>query len=322
MLQTGASRAREPVEFLPNPIDLIWLWIALIHRFMNQLEKMKQIALRHTVRGARSTGLLRLDIVSITATTDYMPFMYSPLCCLILQGAKRALIGDEALEYGVGKLFVASAEVPALGQITQASAQKPYLALLLHFDPALIATILLDIPPLPEAQLTTALSVGSADEDLLDSWYRMARLIERPHEIPVLGKSVERELLYRLIDGPQGHLLRQIAGTDGRLSQIRKTLVWIQSNFAQVIRVEELAEIAGMSAPVFHRHFKAVTSMTPIQFQKHARLLEARRLLAANPGDVTGAAFSVGYESASQFSREYTRMFGSSPTQDLKRLKA
>jgi transcriptional regulator GlxA family with amidase domain len=166
----------------------------------------------------------------------------------------------------------------------------------------------------------SSFGVGAVTPDLLDAWLRLLRLLDAPADVPVLAPLFEREILYRLLQGPQGAVLRQIALADSRLSQIRRAIAWIRDNFDRPMRVEALAEISGMSAASFHRHFKSATAMSPLQYQKTLRLQQARRLLIANQ-DASQAGFAVGYESASQFSREYARLFGSPPMRDAVRLR-
>ncbi len=167
---------------------------------------------------------------------------------------------------------------------------------------------------------TRGFGVSAVTPDLLDAWARLIALLDTPDDIPVLAPIHEREILYRLLKGPQGGVLRQIVRTDSRLSRVRQAIVWIRAHFDEMLRVEDLAERAGMSPASFHRHFKAVTAMSPLQYQKTLRLQEARRLLIAS-GGAARAAHMVGYESASQFSREYARMFGAPPHRDAGRLR-
>ena len=278
--------------------------------------------MRHAADRQTPTGIPRVAIIKGTATTGLLSGLYAPMLCLVVQGAKSVMIGDQVLHYDTGRYFISSVEVPATGRVVEATPERPYLAISLTFDPAVIASILLDMPPAEEAPLSQGFGVSQATGDMIDAWSRMLNLMERPAEIAVLGPLVEREIVFRLLQGPEGPMLRQIAIADSRLSQIRKALTWIRTNYMQAIRVADLAKVAGMSVTVFHRHFKAVTAMTPIQYQKQFRLYEARRRLFAAPGDAAGAAFAVGYESASQFSRDYSRLFGVPPARDIRRLRS
>lgn len=289
---------------------------------MKSLDDLKALVMRHARGRLTDTGIPRVAIMKGEATTGPLLGLYDPRLCLVLQGAKSVMIGDQLLHYDAGRYFIAAVEVPAVGKVLQASPQHPYLSVSLALDTTLIASLLLDMPPVAEATIGHGFAVSRADEALVDAWLRMIELIDHPAEIPVLAPLLEREILFRLLQGPQGAMLRQIAGADSRLSQIRRALAWIRDHYAEPFRVEDLARMGGMSASVFHRHFKAVTAMTPIQYQKRIRLNEARRRLLATSGDAAGVAFSVGYESASQFSREYARLFGAPPVRDVGRLRA
>lgn len=179
----------------------------------------------------------------------------------------------------------------------------------------------MDHPELGSTDQAPGFSVSPVTPELIDACLRMMRLIDRPEESAVLAPMIEREILFRVLQGPQGDMLRQIAQADSRLSQVRRAIDWIRAHYAEPFRVEPLAELTGMSVASFYRHFKAITAMTPIQYQKRLRLLKARRLLLFEPRDAAAIGFSVGYESASQFSREYARMLGLPPVRDMARFK-
>lgn len=179
----------------------------------------------------------------------------------------------------------------------------------------------MDHPELGSTDQAPGFSVSPVTPELIDACLRMMRLIDRPEESAVLARMIEREILFRVLQGPQGDMLRQIAQADSRLSQVRRAIDWIRAHYAEPFRVEPLAELTGMSVASFYRHFKAITAMTPIQYQKRLRLLKARRLLLFEPRDAAAIGFSVGYESASQFSREYARMLGLPPVRDMARFK-
>lgn len=262
----------------------------------------------------------RMRISEGFAPTDPQPCLYEPVHCLVLQGAKCVLIGDQVLHYDAASYFLASIEVPATGRIITASPERPFLALSLTLDPLTLASLSLDLPP-PEDDLRAGFAISEVTPELIDPWLRLLRLLDAPQDIPALAPLYEREILYRLLRGPQGGMLRQIASADSRLSQIRRSIAWIRTHYAKPLRVETLAELAGMSASSFHRHFKGVTAMSPLQYQKNVRLQQARRLLLAHPGAAARAAYAVGYESPSQFSREYARLFGAPPSRDAARLR-
>jgi AraC-like DNA-binding protein len=248
--------------------------------------------------------------------------MVTPRICLTLQGSKGITVGAEGLRYDIGQYFLSSFEVPAIIDLTEATSVHPYLGISLSFDPALIASILLQMAPVEDPEFIAGFGVSVADPDLLDAFLRIVRLIEKPREIEVIAPLIEREILFRLLQGPHGPKLRQIAHVDSRLSQVRRALAWIRENHMKSFKINDLARMTGMSASVFHRHFRSITGMTPIQYQKHCRLHEARERLLTEPGDMARVAFAVGYESVSQFSREYSRLFGSPPVRDVNRLRA
>jgi len=286
------------------------------------LVELRGLLLRHA-RGQRTETLIpRVSFSRGHAITGPFSGLYEPMLCLVVQGAKSVIIGDRVLNYDPGNCFATSIEVPATGRIVEASADKPYLAISLVFEPGLVADLLKYLPSTAEDASQAGFAVGPVSLDLLEAWTRMIRLVEHPGDIPVLAPMIEREILYRLMQGPQAGVLRQIARSDSRLSQIRCALAWIRAHFDQPLPVEHVAEVAGMSLSTFHRHFKAATAMSPLQYQKMIRLQQARRLLVIENHEATQVAYSVGYESPSQFTREYARQFGSPPARDAARLRA
>lgn len=245
---------------------------------------------------------------------------YEPMVCVALQGAKEVLIGDRVMRYGAGSCFVASLDLPATGWVFDATNSKPYVVVSLALDRTILADVLADLPPAPAALPAAGFGVAPATDALLNAWDRLLDLLDMPADIPFLAASREREVLYRLLQGEHGPMLRQIAREDSRLSRVRRAIGWIREHFSETLRTETLADIAGMSVPSFHRHFKAATAMSPLQYQKALRLQAARRLLMTN-SDAARTAYAVGYESASQFSREYARSFGLPPGRDAERLR-
>ena len=283
------------------------------------LQELIALASRHA-RGRRTkTAIPRVTIGRSEVPTSPLPELCKPTALLVLQGTKTVLVGDRTLAYSAGSYFVYAVEAPATSQLIEASSACPYVALAFAIDIELIAGLLIDHKPAVDGDNFVT---DAADDELLDAWRRMLRLLDRPAEIPVLAPMLEREIAFRLLQGPQGGKLRQLANSDGRLSQIRRATAWIRAHYDEPIDVSELAALAHMSNASFHRHFKAATAMSPIQYQKQVRLLEARHLLIAEPGSAARVAFSVGYESASQFSREYARQFGLPPARDAARLLA
>ncbi|SEN04247.1 AraC-type DNA-binding protein [Sphingomonas gellani] len=284
-----------------------------------QLDRMRAIAERHADGIRRDTVLPRVALHIGCVTTTPTPGVYEPALCMVLQGAKHVMIGDRTLRYDPASYFIATIDLPACGWVVEASAAKPYVAVSIRLNRESLSALVPDVAGGAEGD-TAGFAVSAVTPDLLDACSRLLSLLDTPEDVPVLGPMHEREVLYRLLRGPQGGVLRQIARVDSRLSQVRRAIGWIRSHFDESLRVEQLAELAGMSPASFHRHFKAATAMSPLQYQKMLRLQEARRLIVAR-ADAGRAAHMVGYESASQFSREYPRMFGAPPGRDAARLR-
>ncbi|GGE85457.1 AraC family transcriptional regulator [Sphingomonas prati] len=251
-------------------------------------------------------------------------FVYQPSLCITLQGAKEILVGDETLRYGPMQCLIVSMDIPAHGRIVAASQDEPFVGIAIGFDVVMMREVLqeLDSPPAPSASAGRSVFVANVDGPLADCVMRMVRLTDTPKAIPILYPAVMREFYYWLLSGPNGAELCKQAMPDSHLERVARAIHLLRNNFAQTLRVEQLAEVAHMSASSFHQHFKAMTSMTPLQFQKQLRLLEARRLMTADAINVAEAAYQVGYESASQFSREYSRQFGVAPKRDVMSQKA
>ena len=253
--------------------------------------------------------------------TELVHHVLEPMLAVVAQGAKRAVLGDKVFEYGAGQYLVVSVDLPIAGHVFRASRELPYLAVGLPLKPANIATLLLEMASDRVSAEPAGLGVSDAPRELLESVVRMLRLLERPRDAAVLGPMLEREILWWLLNGEQSATVRQIGLADSRLSQISRAIRWIRVHHAKPFRIEELAEMAAMSASSFHRHFRVVTTMSPLQYQKLIRLQEARARLMVESDDVAAIGFSVGYESPSQFSREYSRLFGAPPGRDVARLR-
>ncbi len=239
-----------------------------------------------------------------------------PALCIIAQGAKQVMVGDSVLAYGPDTYLVASLDVPITGMVTQATAELPYLCFCLYFDVELLAELLLTVPARPVQDGGSAMALGPISDALVDTATRLTALLESPQEIALLGPLIERELLLRLITGPSGGMIRAIAASDSRTTQIARAIRWLKAHFREPFHGPDLARLAGMSLSGFHDHFRRATSMTPLQYQKQLRLQEARRLMLAEYVAAAEAADRVGYESPSQFSREYRRLFGLPPQRD------
>jgi AraC-like DNA-binding protein len=285
----------------------------------DQLEHLLRLAARIADGPRKATAIPRLNVHTGHCQTPPVGGLFEPKVCLVLQGAKQIMIGEQVLRYDPATFFVASVELPVSGCIVEATPERPYMGLTLGLDREAIAGLISEVPGRAEAE-TQAFAVSAVTPELLDPWLRLLTLLETPEDIAVLSPLIEREILYRLLRGPQGALLRQAAREDSRLSQVRQAIGWIRDHYDQPLRVDTLCELAGMSPASFHRHFRAATAMSPLQYQKSLRLQQARRLLVTST-EAARAAYAVGYESASQFSREYTRMFGMPPARDAVRLR-
>jgi AraC-like DNA-binding protein len=273
---------------------------------------------RHCVQPMTATPIPRLILSRSSVNTELSAAVYHPLLCVVAQGRKRIFLGDEEFRYDPESYLVASLDLPVSGQVIAA----PCLGMTLRLEPARLAALLLDMPPAEHRPTASkAMAVNPLGADLLDPLLRLLRLLDRPADIPVLAPLIEREILYRLLCGPRGEMLRQMALPSSQLSQISAAIRLIREGYDRKLRVEELARCAGMSVTSFHRHFRAVTALSPLQFQKRIRLQEARRRLLSQEVDAGRVSFDVGYESASQFSREYRRFFGTPPARDAARAR-
>ncbi|HEV7779341.1 MAG TPA: AraC family transcriptional regulator [Luteibacter sp.] len=287
---------------------------------MQPLAAIRSLIARHAKPGDRSTVLPGVRLVTATAPTAPVNGVCEPAFALVAQGVKRTMLADKVFDYGAGRYLVVSVDLPIVGHIVEASPEAPYLAFVIRLDPAAIATLLLDVSTgAGMTAETCGMSVSEASNDLLDAVVRLLRLLDRPEDVAVLGPMLEREILWRLLAGEQGAAVRQVGLADSRLSQISRAIAWIRTHYAASLRIDALADVAGMSTSTFHRHFRAVTAMSPVQYQKRIRLLEARTRLIADAKDVAAVGFDVGYDSPSQFSREYSRFFGAPPGKDMKR---
>ena len=283
-------------------------------------------ALRHQVaeqagEGMTSTLIPRVDLFKVTRPSALPAEVYPPFISLIVQGEKTMRVGDRLLTYSAGQAFSASFDLPATGYIPAASEAEPYLAVRLTLDFTLLGDLLHQMPLSAEVPTAPAFAIGTVSEALLDAWLRMVRLSDRPEEIKVMAPLLEREILFRTLKGPQGESLRQAVDIQSHFSKLRAAIAFIRAHSASPLRIAELARLAGMSLSVFHRRFKASTGLTPLQYQKQLRLYEARSLLLYRPGNVAAVAAQVGYQSLTQFTREYARLFGKPPARDSKNLR-
>jgi len=293
---------------------------------VDALARLKESTTRHAGAGLTRTALSGVSVVCAPTTSEPLCAVAEPTLSVIAQGVKQTELNGRAFTYGAGQFLVVSVDLPVIGHVTRATAQEPFLAFVLELRPERIAGLLLETAPVAVSAeaagpVPAGLAVSDASPALLDVTARMLALLDAPEDSAALALGLEREILWRLLTGPQGATVRQIGLADSRLAHLARAIRWIRGHYNETLRVEQLAALATMSVSSFHRHFRAVTSMTPIQFQKEIRLREARARLIAEPGDVAGAGFAVGYDSPSQFSREYRRMFGVPPSRDALALR-
>jgi AraC-like DNA-binding protein len=265
-------------------------------------------------------------IAGLTVMRAYEPgpplrMIYRPVLCLVAQGAKQVMAGETIHAFGAGQALIVGVAIPATGQIVRASAAEPYLAAAVELDVPLLRELATTVAPPRHDDAAHAVFVGEGDSALTECMLRLLRLIAEPDAAPVLQPLLLRELHFRLLTGPYGAALARLAVPNGRTERIARAIRLLSQDFAQALRIEDLAAVAGMSVSTFHLHFKTATAMTPLQYQKQLRLLEARRLLLAD-ASAARAAYAVGYESPTQFSREYARMFGLPPRRDAAQWRA
>ncbi|MFC1781353.1 AraC family transcriptional regulator N-terminal domain-containing protein [Planctomycetota bacterium] len=256
--------------------------------------------------------------------TQPISVMYEPCICFAAQGAKRVTIGDKTYVYDPNKFLITSIDLPTVAQVIRASHQKPCLGLVLEIDQHEISQLVVDSNlPQPRAQTSNVgMALGKVTMPMLAAFQKLVDLLSEPKDIPILAPIIKREIFYRLLVSEQGILLRQIALVGSQSQQIANAIDWLKRNYKESLHIDDLASHVHMSRSTFHHHFRAMTAMSPLQYQKWLRLHEARRLMLMEYLDVTTAAFQVGYESSTQFSREYKRQFGESPQRDINNLNS
>ncbi len=279
---------------------------------------------RWTDKGDLSvTAVQGLSLHQRHEPTEPISIMYEPRICMIAQGAKRVLLGDDTYIYDERHFLISSIDLPTVVQIVKASRDKPYLGLVLRLDQREISQLMTDSKlPAPRAQQSSrGMATGEVTLPLLTAFQRLIDLLAEPTDIPILAPIIRREIFYRLLVGDQGERLRQMASAGSQSHQIARAIAWLKGNFALPLRIDALARQVNMSTSTFHHHFRTLTAMSPLQYQKWLRLHEARRLMLAERLNAANVAFQVGYESPSQFSREYARLFGDSPSRDITNLR-
>lgn len=270
--------------------------------------------------GEYRTPIDGLNLYRQSAATVWQHGAYRPCYAIVVQGRKTLTVGADTYHYGAGEYILTALDLPVSTQVTNAGSDTPYLCFGMALDSERLNELLarVDIPrQAVTAEPVRGLAVNVASPELLDASLRLLRLLDRPEDIPAMAPLIEQEILYRLLTGPNGPRLLQVAMAESQSNRVARAVAWIRGNFVQPLRIEELAERVGMSVSSLHHHFKAVTALTPIQYQKQLRLHEARRLMIVEQLDVGSAGHRVGYQSPSQFSREYSRLYGLSPLRDI-----
>ncbi|MGF7147456.1 AraC-like DNA-binding protein [Sphingomonas zeicaulis] len=292
---------------------------------MTGLETFAAAIARHTPQdGMFDCALPGVTLIRWSFPSLPMPVIYEPTLCFIAQGRKRAGLGNISYDYDPARFLIASVGLPVMGSVIEASAEAPYLSLQLDLDIAALSDLAIRHPAADdeETALPAGLTLNAMTPALLDAVIRLVSLLDTPADIDALAPLTIREILYRLLTGSEGGIIRHMAQADSRLSQIARAIIWIRTQYRDPCRIDDAAEVAGMSRSSFHQHFRAITAMSPIEFRTQLRMQEARRLMVSEAMDAATAGFQVGYGSPSQFSRDYSRLFGAPPAADALRLRA
>jgi AraC-like DNA-binding protein len=283
------------------------------------LQEFATTVQRHApVDGEYETPVSQLTLFRNSSSTEHNAVVYVPSLCVIVQGAKEVVVGGQSYRYDQAQSLIVSVDLPATTRVVEASPRKPCLAVRIELDPADVGELLADGTVVPSSgPPVRGIGVTPVEPSLLDAIIRLLRLLSSPNDIQALSPLIRREITYRILTGPQGQKIRQIVAPGAPAGRIARAISWLKEHFAEPPRVEELAKRVGLSPSALHLHFKAVTGLSPLQYQKQFRLQEARRLMLSDGLDAAEAAFRVGYESPSQFGREYRRLFGAPPRQDV-----
>lgn len=273
--------------------------------------------------GTHPTEIDKLEFIRQSDTLTAIRDVSEPTLAIVIQGQKKVLLNEEIYHYGTAQYLVISVDLPLCGYATEAIPERPYLGFKLTLDPVQLSDIVTQIRSnlLQKENSIPGWFISEAQPPLIDCAIRLTRLLDTPQDIDFLAPAIVREIYYRLLMGEQGEAVRQMATSGSNMQRIAKAIKLIKTDLSKPMGIEDLAEQVNMSASSFHRHFKAITSLSPLQYQKQLRLLKARNLMLAENTDAASTAYQVGYESPSQFSREYSRMFGAPPIQDIKRLQ-
>jgi AraC-like DNA-binding protein len=281
------------------------------------LDAARRHANAHCRDGVAPTSIPGLTVLRETTPTALHYAIMKPLVAIVLQGEKRVTLSSSTFDFGAGESLLITTVVPTVSQVTRASAGAPYLSLVIDLDPVVIEALVTEMGSAPFSA-GQPVRVDATEDEVMDAALRLMRLLDRPTALQVLQDQLLRELHFWLLSGRHGGAIRALGVADSYAQRIARAVSLIRSEFANTLRVESLAEVAGMSISAFHEHFRGVTALTPLQFQKQVRLIEARRMLVAEGEMISNAAYAVGYESVQQFTREYGRMFGMPPARDVR----
>lgn len=290
---------------------------------MERHRELAGLIARYTDKdGAHTTSVPRLSVVRISKPSEPVHSFHKAAFCIIAQGQKHVVAGDEVFRYGPMQHLLVSVDLPVIGQVVNATPEEPYLSMRLELDMDICAEMVMRAPPLGSTDPARGISIRQTSPDIIDAAIRLLKLHESPDDIAELAPLIEREILYRLLKSDQGAFIRRMLEPENRNRNVGRAISWIKENYAKPFRIEEVASISGMSASSLHMHFRQATAMSPLQYQKHLRLQEARRLIFSHAFDAARAGYTVGYDSPSQFSREYKRLFGAPPQRDIDRLRS
>ncbi|MBY8605438.1 MAG: AraC family transcriptional regulator [Burkholderia sp.] len=293
---------------------------------MEKIDDLAALIARHApADGAVDTPIKGLGLLRSSAATEPVHTLYEPSCCIVAQGRKRAVVGGREYRYDPSNYLIVGLDLPVIGAVIEASVTQPYLSVRLPLNRQALADMLTHDSTKPDrsdARGSPAIAVEAATPHLIDAATRLLHLLDTPDDIPALAPLIEREILYRLLRGPHADMLRQVAYQTGRINRIQRAIAFIRHHFTEDFAIDELAALADMSVSTFHAQFKAATHMSPLRFRAQIRLQEARRLMLAEGLGAAEAGFRVGYESPSQFSREYGRLFNTPPKRDAATRKA
>ncbi len=276
----------------------------------------------HASTEPTQTAIPGVMIIKGDVPEHQLAAVYEPMIGFVVQGRKNISIGEQEIRLRAPSYCVIPTELPAMGKVFQGKKGEPYLSVGIRINHDTLLKLLNDLPKNNwNSNHSEDFSACPATPDFIDAWVRLLRLLKNPRDIPALAPSYEREILYRTLHGPEGWRLRKTCMEEGKASKIRQAILWIRENYSKGLDVQQIATKSGMAVTTFHRRFKEITGLSPIQFQKQLRLLEARKILAFSDASVADTAFEVGYESPSQFNREYSRLFGASPARDAQALR-